>query len=554
MLIRTVGAIRRSPRVLALGWCRSSVERRLVVGAQERLGVPDPDGAEGPSGVVDQVGQRLRDRGPRHRGDEVVHLHRGPADVERAPYGSGGEAVDGRAAAGLDVGDQLQLPGQVGLQRAGRDGRQVGLEQHVVDRRRQQLVEAASGLRLVVGQQAPGVRRQPAERDQAESGRLGDRPRELVGAGAGPARPEPLDPLHQRRGAGAGGEHAAGLEVRRAGRAPSVGPRPGARWRARGPGRSTSCRPGPGSRPVPGAGGSPARRAPAPPSARRWAWRSTGRRHRSGSTRVAVRAGGGRQQPGGGRDLDQQGGGRLVDVQVAGGGPQIAYAEAAAAQRPGWSVPPLSSNSSIRRTTSKAAPAAARSTIVGATRRRSPARGYVDRLDGRAASAQRQPDLAGQHVGAATAWDQQPVGEQLLGRAAGFLGRDGVPGGAGRRGPAGVEDVLEQGPGRRRQRRRSGARPRQIAGGSVEIGRRPLTPGVPGRQGLGHGAHGPQSLGGLPRQREVQQPVERRSSPTSGSALTMLSESGRAGLTDDDEGIKDAELAPGQLVERAQYR
>ena len=111
-------------------------QRRLVVGAQERLGVADPHRAERAGGVVDQVGQRLRHRRTRHRPDEVVHLDRRPAGVERPPYRPGREPVDRRAAARLDVGDQLQLAGQLRLQRTGRDRRQVGLEQHVVDRRR----------------------------------------------------------------------------------------------------------------------------------------------------------------------------------------------------------------------------------------------------------------------------------------------------------------------------------------------------------------------------------------------------------------------------------
>ena len=112
--------------------------------------------------------------------------------------------------------------------------------------------------------------------------------------------------------------------------------------------------------------------------------------------------------------------------------------------------------------------------------------------------------------------------------------------------------MLEQGPGRGRQRvdpvldlgdlRRIGGDRSQAADARGARG-----------QGLGHGAHGPQSLGGLPRQRETQQPVEGgRHRPLIG--VDELSESGRTGLTDDDEGIKDTELAPRQLVERAQYR
>ena len=74
-------------------------ERGLVVGPQERLGVTDPHRAEGPGGVVHEVGQRLRHRGPRDRAEEVVQLDRGPAAVERAAHRTGCEPVDGGPAA-----------------------------------------------------------------------------------------------------------------------------------------------------------------------------------------------------------------------------------------------------------------------------------------------------------------------------------------------------------------------------------------------------------------------------------------------------------------------
>ena len=84
-------------------------QRGLVVAAQERLGMPGSQGAEPARHVVDQVGQRLRDRRTRRRGDEVVHLGRRPAGVEGPSYRRGGEAVDGRAAARLDVRDEREL-------------------------------------------------------------------------------------------------------------------------------------------------------------------------------------------------------------------------------------------------------------------------------------------------------------------------------------------------------------------------------------------------------------------------------------------------------------
>ena len=56
--------------------------------------------------VVDEVGQRLRHRGARGAGEEVVHLGGRPAGRRRRGVPSRlGEAVDGRAAPGLHVGD-----------------------------------------------------------------------------------------------------------------------------------------------------------------------------------------------------------------------------------------------------------------------------------------------------------------------------------------------------------------------------------------------------------------------------------------------------------------
>ena len=130
--------------------------------------MPDPHRAEGPRGVVDQVGQRLRHRRPRDRAEEVVQLDRGPAGVERAAHGAGREAVDRRPAARLHVGDQLQPAGQLRLQRPGRDRGQVGLEQHVVDRLGQQ---PGQGLR------APSRRRRPAGRGRTTPGRPARSPR-----------------------------------------------------------------------------------------------------------------------------------------------------------------------------------------------------------------------------------------------------------------------------------------------------------------------------------------------------------------------------------------
>ena len=178
------------------------VEGRHVVGPHERLRVTDPHRAVGADGVVDEVAQRLRHGGARHARDERVELGGGPAEVEGAAYGGRREAVDRGAAARLHLGGDLQPPGQVGLEGARGDRGQVGLQQDVVDRLGQQRRQGRGD--VVAGQQRPRVRRHPAEGEQPQRGRLAQRPGDLVAAGAGPARPQPVQPLDERGRPGAG--------------------------------------------------------------------------------------------------------------------------------------------------------------------------------------------------------------------------------------------------------------------------------------------------------------------------------------------------------------
>ena len=102
---------------------------------------------------------------------------------------------------------------------------------------------------------------------------------------------------------------------------------------------------------------------------------------------------------------------------------------------------------------------------------------HVDGLDGGPAAAQCQPDLAGQHHDAATPRQQQPAGEQLLGRARRVLGQHGLAGGAGRGLAAGLEDVLEQRTGRGRELVEVLLDPVRRSAGSEETVRSPLIPG-----------------------------------------------------------------------------
>ena len=250
-----------------------------------------------------------------------MDLARGPAGVERPAHRRRREPVDGGAPARLDVGQQLQRAGQPGLQRARRHRGQVGLDQHVVDRAGQQLVEQRVGGPVVAGQQRAGVRRQAVEAGHAQRRRLLDRPADLLGAGARPPRAQPGDPGHQRRQPGAGGQHpplgqlgehverhppALHLPVRRelgGERVPGLArgvARPDER------GQPGAVQPGPHH-------GAPALgHGPGDPGVE-------GVAGHPGEVAVGVHAGG--EQPGLGGDLDHQRGHRLGDVQRPGASP-----------------------------------------------------------------------------------------------------------------------------------------------------------------------------------------------------------------------------------------
>ena len=168
------------------------------------------------------------------------------------------------------------------------------------------------------------------------------------------------------------------------------------------------------------------------------------------------------------------------------------------------------------------------------------------------AAAQGQADLARQHHAAAAARHQQPVGQQLFRGGGGVLGQHGVPGGAGRRRAAGVEDVLEHRPGGGRQ---CGEAPFDLGGRQGVDRDRPQAADARGarRQRLGHRRQRAHALRALPGEGQVQQPVERRAHRRR-VAVDHVHQLVGAGLADDDEGIKDTELEPVQLVERAQDR
>ena len=133
-----------------------------------------------------------------------MHLGRGPAGVERPSYGGGSEAVDGGPAAGLHVSDQGQLARELLLERTGRDRGQVGLQQHVVHRSREQVVERLGG--VVPCDERSAERRDAVQAGDAEQRGLVDRRTHLGEADGGPTRTSPAHPLDERRGAGPGGQ------------------------------------------------------------------------------------------------------------------------------------------------------------------------------------------------------------------------------------------------------------------------------------------------------------------------------------------------------------
>ncbi len=106
----------------------------FVLAAQVAAGRADPKRSVPGGGVSDQVDQRLWDLGGRVFFQEAQDGGAVAAGVEGAADGGGGEAVSGGRALAFRVGQQGQLSGKCGLQIAGRDGGEVGLEEYVVER------------------------------------------------------------------------------------------------------------------------------------------------------------------------------------------------------------------------------------------------------------------------------------------------------------------------------------------------------------------------------------------------------------------------------------
>ena len=85
------------------------------------------------SGVLDQVGEGLRDGSARDLGEEVEHLGCVASGIQCATDGGSAEAVDDGTARALDIRHEPQLARDVGKQGPGCDGREVCLEQDMIE-------------------------------------------------------------------------------------------------------------------------------------------------------------------------------------------------------------------------------------------------------------------------------------------------------------------------------------------------------------------------------------------------------------------------------------
>ena len=458
-----------------------------------------------------------------------MHLDRRPPGVEGAAHRRGGEPVDRRAAARLDVGEQLQPLGERRLQRSRGDGGQVGLQQHVVDRCRHQRVERRDTRGgLVAAHQRAGVRRQPAEPADPERLGLVEGPRDLVGAGAGPARAQPGDPGHQGGQTGAGGEHLAGRQCGQLAQAELAGLDLVHARRARGPGRSTSCRRGRGCRRARAAGCCPTRRGPAPTSARRASGCSTGRARRSAARRPRPRRRG--RWPAGRRPTRSR---RAA--------PSSARRRAAAPRRPAGRA---------RRARRCAAPwaggcpsgraAAPRGVRPRRRRRRRPCRpsprsarpwaGRARRRRGRWWCGRRAAPARPRRAAPPTPPPRGTSSRRASSSSAGVAASSGetvwreVPVVAS---PPWSSTCSSSVRGRRRQ---LGEAPGHHVGRHRlgRAGAQPADPGTrPAGQALGDAAQGPRPGGGVPHQRQVGEVLERGGASAAGSACTIETSSAR---------------------------
>ncbi len=333
----------------------------------------------------------------------------------------------------------LQPPGQRRLERTGRDGREVGLQQDLAHRRRQrglQRPRAPSSSPASRARRPGGQRTGPQDPEPA---RVPQRPRhQVLAQPARPARSGPPQPVREARRVG-------GVSLgQRASSASTACRTAGAEARSRSApralrGESFASR-------VPTIAGtrvdgshaetSVSQRSPGPPPATR---------RRPGSAASAVRPRGRRRRarpptP----SPTTSAGRRLVDLQRGRRPSQVPHAEAPARSTEGPAVPHQRPSSATSRHASVAASAEAASTCGSRRVASSSAPVPSAPASGARARAQRQTHLARQDDGPRTGHGQQPVREQPLDRAA-RRGRAHLPVGAlhgSRRRPPGelVED------------------------------------------------------------------------------------------------------------------
>ena len=185
----------------------------------------------------------------------------------------------------------------------------------------------------------------------------------------------------------------------------------------------------------------------------------------------------------------------------------------------------------------------------GVTRRGGQVRHVVHRLEGRTAAPQGQADLARQDDGGTLARHEEATADQLLGRAGGLVGGDRATCRAGRALPAVGVDVAQE-------RGRGGA---ELGEAGRHLGSaRGLGTGGPqtadsDRQPahrIGDTAQSPDAAGGLPGEREVEQPPQRE------RRTGLVGPHDRdhvlgSGLTRDQQGIKHGKFQAVEAVESA---
>jgi len=126
-------------------------EQGLVVAAQVGARRADPQPPVPASYVVDQVAQRLRHRCAGSLREQVLDVGGRVARVERAPNRRRAEPVDGGAAGRLHVGEQRELAAELAVKGTRGDRGEVGLQQDMVERLRQQRFQQLDGQRRRVG-------------------------------------------------------------------------------------------------------------------------------------------------------------------------------------------------------------------------------------------------------------------------------------------------------------------------------------------------------------------------------------------------------------------